>query len=226
MAKPSEIIGQLQHSRIYSLQDLEALGLSRQAVNRYVQQGELVSPASGLFHSNEKQPDINDDLALVAKRYPDAVVALYTAAKFHEITQNESGIIHVFYPIERRRALGMGDRFWLDITTHLTTSSKDLTVGIDTHEVSGVQLKITSPERTIADMWRQSALGTNIGNRQLVVTDEDFYQALGAYLDKNDERASPLVETAVELGFTETALSDFTKTLTAYTNGLQSKNVY
>lgn len=226
MAKPSEIIDQLDRSYIYSLQDLEALGLTRQTVNRYVHLGELASPATGIFYHSEKEHGVHDDLALVAKRYPDAVISLYSAAKFHELTQNESGRIHVFYPADRRRGLALGDRFWLDISTTLTTNPGDLINGVTVHDISGVPVKITTPERTIIDMWRQSSLGTNIGNRQMIVTEEDFYQSLGAYLDDNDERASPLAELAIELGFSEAAASDFMRTLAAYTNGLQSKRVF
>lgn len=219
----ADIIGSLIQNNYYSLADLEAAGLHRQTVHRLVQDGTFESPVQGIFNHRDKEVHPDDDLALIAKRYPDGVLSLYTSARFHNMTQAESGSLHMIHPASRKKALTLGDTFWLEITTLLTKSEKDLTVGICSHQISGVDVKIATPERTIIDMWRQSALGVTKGNRQVIITDENFFQSLSAFSELPGKKVADVVKLAMDLEMSGKSLESFTSTMKTFNSANQSR---
>lgn len=223
MATILERADELVRNRIYNHADLAALGFNRQSVHRLVTAQVLVSPVNGLFHHKERDSHELDDLAFIAKRYPDAVFNLYTAAKHWDITQLESDYIWVEVPASRKKKITMGDNFYTPIRTLLTDRNADLTVGVVDVDINGQTIRMTNAERTVIDMWRMS------GNRHpkgIVVREENLFQTLGAYLEQTDGKSGRLADMFGQLGLGDRAQARFFDFAKTYANGFEAQRTF
>lgn len=123
----------------------------------------------------------NPDLVTVALKVPIGVVCLISALAYHEITTQIPHEVHV--------ALARGAEpprlrhppvrvFWF--------TGRSFTEGIETHEVDGINLRIYSPEKTLADCFKyRNKLGL-----------DTFLEALKFYLAGRRLRVDELKEFA------------------------------
>jgi predicted transcriptional regulator of viral defense system len=103
----------------------------------------------GLYRFAEASPSKYETLAMVSARVPQAVVCLLTALHVHGIgTQSPR---EVWIAIDRKarkpRLEGLPVRV-------VRFSRPMLSYAVETHDVQGVSVRITSPARTVVDCFR------------------------------------------------------------------------
>lgn len=111
--------------------------------------GSLEVVSRGVYRLADSPPLDNPDLVTVATRVPGGVVCLISALAFHEITAQIPHEVHIALPrgAEEPR---------LDhppIKTYRFTGEA-FTEGVESHELDGVNVRIYSPEKTLADCFK------------------------------------------------------------------------
>ncbi|MBD3349725.1 MAG: transcriptional regulator [Candidatus Eisenbacteria bacterium] len=111
--------------------------------------GHLERVSRGVYRLAGRSPLGNPDLVTVASRVPGGVICLISALSFHELTTQ--------IPHEVDVALATGAREpRIDhppIRTYRFTG-ESFTEGVETHEIDGVDVRIYSPEKTLADCFK------------------------------------------------------------------------
>jgi predicted transcriptional regulator of viral defense system len=136
----------LRRSGIMRLRDFQRSGLSKAAVLRLADAGELERIGRGLYALPGREVGESESLVQVAKRVPDGVVCLLTALRLHNLTdQNPS---KVWLAIDRKARQPQLDWPPLEV---VWWSSKLLSFGVTEKTIGGVPVKVTTPAKTVAD---------------------------------------------------------------------------
>lgn len=111
--------------------------------------GTLEVVSRGVYRLAESPPLGNPDLVTVATRVPNGVICLISALAFHELTTQIPHEVHLALPrgTEEPR---------LDhppIKTYRFTGEA-YSEGVETHKLDGVNVRIYSPEKTLADCFK------------------------------------------------------------------------
>ena len=111
--------------------------------------GTLETVSRGVFRLADSEPLGNPDLVTVATRVRNGVVCLISALAFHEITTQIPHEIHAGAP--RGSQIPRLDYppvklYWF--------SNRAYSAGIEAHELDGVNVRIYSPEKTLADCFK------------------------------------------------------------------------
>jgi predicted transcriptional regulator of viral defense system len=134
---------------LLSVPQLQARGITRPQLSRLVAAGYLQRVARGLYALPDYQPSEHSLLARVAQRAPKAVFCLLTALCFHELTTqmpfevwiaigNKAHPPHIDFPPLRV----------------VRFSVLALTSGVEIHMREGVQVRLTTVARTVADCFK------------------------------------------------------------------------
>lgn len=129
--------------------DLTDLGIARSQLSRMVAAGELSRVARGVYTLPNFQGGEHSSLALVATRMPAALFCLLTALRFHDLTAQA--------PFEVWIAIGnktRAPRLDYPPLRVVRFSIDTLNVGIETHLVDGIKIRVTSVARTVADCFK------------------------------------------------------------------------
>jgi predicted transcriptional regulator of viral defense system len=120
--------------------------------------GEVERLNRGVYRLAELPPLAHRDLVSVALRAPDGVICLISALAYHRITTQ---IPHeVYLALPRGRRLSRRDHppvrvFWF--------SQKAFAAGIETHTLDRADVRIYSPEKTLADCFKyRNKIGLDI----------------------------------------------------------------
>lgn len=119
----------------------------------------------------------HSDLAAVAARVPDGVVCLISALSFHELT---SQIPHEIYlAIPRGKEIPRIDYPPVRV---FHFSENTIAAGVETHKIAGVEVKIFTAEKTVADCFKfRNRIGLDVA-----------LEALKMCLSRNGSRAKIL----------------------------------
>ncbi len=134
---------------IVSADDLAEAGLPRRYLSRLARRGELDRVGRGLYALPDRDLTEHHDLAVVARRLPDAVVCLLSALRFHDLTTQA--------PFEVWVALRTGA--WeprpgsVPVRTVRMTPDA-LEAGVEVHDVGPVPVPVFSPAKTVADCFK------------------------------------------------------------------------
>jgi predicted transcriptional regulator of viral defense system len=138
--------------------DLTRSGLSREAVRRLVDRGVMERAARGVYLSPEAARSPHRDLLVAAARVPKGVFCLLTALAWHGLTTE--------MPHEVWLALGLRSRTpSLDAPPLrvVKLSEAVLRAGIEHHEEQGVDLRVFSAAKTVADCFKfRSRVGLDV----------------------------------------------------------------
>jgi predicted transcriptional regulator of viral defense system len=129
--------------------DLETQGLSRVALTRLVKKGLLSRIGRGLYAIPNRTVSEHGSLAEVASKHPQAIICLLSALRFHDLTTQSPFEVWLGIP-NKARAPRM-DYPPLHIVRYTGTA---LTEGAEEHWVDGVQVRVTSVARTVADCFK------------------------------------------------------------------------
>jgi len=131
------------------LRDLVSAGITATTVSRMEKAGELIRLGRGLYQLPDAPASAHHDLAIVAKAVPTGVVCLVSALAFHELTDViPSRVWIAIGPKDRKPSLTYPA---LQIVRFSLAHMKS---GIERHVIDGVDVSITTPARTIVDLFR------------------------------------------------------------------------
>ncbi len=134
---------------ILRLSDLKSHGVHPPTLARLVEEGVLYQPSRGLYEIVGAATDFNHSFAEVAKRAPKAVICLVSALQFHEITLQNARRVWI--------AIGSKDRkpaIEYPPTRVMRFGPMGLSLGVETHRIDSVPVKIFDPAKSIVDCFR------------------------------------------------------------------------
>ena len=121
-------------------------------------EGILEKVSRGVYRLVELKPILNPDLIAISTRVPQSVICLVSALAFHEMTTQ--------IPHEVSIALKRGSRvprLKFPPVSIFLFNEKPFYSGIEIHKIDGVETKIYSPEKTIADCFKfRNQIGMDI----------------------------------------------------------------
>ncbi len=138
--------------------DLQGTGIARSALQRLERQGRLVRMGRGLYALAGADLGEGASIAAVGRRVPNGVVCLLSALRFHGMTTENPSEIWLAIDRKDRRPVIAG----LSLRV-VRFSSALLSVGVETHVIDGVEVRITNQARTVADCFKyRSKVGLDV----------------------------------------------------------------
>ena len=138
--------------------DLERAGISRTQIRRLVDQKVIERVGRGLYRRPEDPLTEKSDLAHAARLVPEGVICLLSALRFQGLsTQNP---FEVWMAIDRSS--------WRPRAQHpplriIYLSGDTLSEGVEEHNAEGVQLRVFSAAKTVADCFKfRNKIGTDV----------------------------------------------------------------
>ena len=148
----------IERHGIMRLSDLKGRGVNPATLSRLVAEGLLHRPSRGLYELADAEIEISHSLAEVAKRIPKGVICLISALQFHEITLQLPRSVWI--------AIGSKDRKPVIDYPPIRTvrfGEKALTLGVETHTIDSVPVRIFDPAKSIVDCFRfRSTVGLDV----------------------------------------------------------------
>ena len=139
----------LRRKGVARSRDLAELGVARTTLQRLESEGALERVGRGLYRLADANLTEFHDLAVAAARVPRGVICLLSALRFHDLgTQN---------PREVWVALAPGDRRPVGESPPLRVvrfSGAALKSGIAAHRIEGIDVRVTSKAKTVADCFK------------------------------------------------------------------------
>lgn len=129
--------------------DLIPLGIPRVSLTRAVRRGQLERVGRGLYGLPGRQVSTHGSLAEIARRVPKGIVCLLSALRFHGLTTQAP--FEVWLAIDNKAVAPRVDYPPLRIVRFSGTA---LTEGVEEHIVDGVNVRITSVAKTVADCFK------------------------------------------------------------------------
>lgn len=167
--------------RPFKTSELVELGMSKMTISRLVSEGRLQRPMRGIYRIPTETEDPNFIWACISKAYPQAVVCLLSAAVYHGLTESMGGTNVLMIP----HSSSGYDEWQIEGGAQFirTRSERDLTQGVEKIIVEKTPVLITSPERTIVDLFRFSSYVDKNGRSSFAIDPEGIQDAIGRYLD-------------------------------------------
>ena len=124
-------------------------GIHRRMLYSMLEAGVIERLSRGLYRLTDLPPLGNPDLVAISLKIPNGVICLISALAYHEVTTQVPHEVYV--ALERgteppRLAHPPVRIFWF--------SGQAFTIGIQTHKIDGIPVRIYSPEKTIADCFK------------------------------------------------------------------------
>lgn len=140
----------LAHERgVLRPKDLTPLGISRHYLAELVRQGLLDRIGRGLYVAADAEISEFHTRAAAARRIPHGVLCLLSALRFHDLTtQNPS---RVWMAIDNKARRPRPHEIPLEV---VWMSGKAFEYGIDVYEIDGVDVRLFSPAKTVADCFK------------------------------------------------------------------------
>lgn len=143
--------------------DLEARRISRQTLYRLEKRGDLVRVARGLYALPDADITTLRSVAEVAKTVPDGVICLLSALRFHKLTTQ--GPPAVWIAIENKSWRPARPPWPVEV---VYMSGPSFETGVENHSVEGVEVKIFSAAKTVADSFKyRNRIGMDIAVESL-----------------------------------------------------------
>lgn len=146
------------HGGQLRLSEALALGLNRYQFYKLRDKGVIEPVSRGLYRLAELPAVSDPDLLAVATRFPRAVLCLVSALAWHELTTQ----------IPRRIDLAVARNSRLPVQDYPPVqgyrfSGKRFTSGIERQDLDGIELRVYSPEKTLADCFAfRNSLGMDV----------------------------------------------------------------
>ena len=126
------------------------LGLSRKSFYGMRDHGDLEQLSRGLFRLRDETPLGHPDFVIVARRIPTGVICLISALAYHELTTQVPHRIDVAVERGTRRPPRI-DYPPVDVHQFARAAFRE---GIEVHELDALPVRIYSPEKSIADIFK------------------------------------------------------------------------
>jgi predicted transcriptional regulator of viral defense system len=138
--------------------DLEKRGVPRAQLYELVRTGRVERQGRGLYVARGHRYTADHALAQVAKRVPGGVICLLSALRFHELTTQLPAEVWLALPEKARRP-----RLDYPRLRVARFSGAALSEGIEGHTVEGVEVRVYSAAKTVADCFKyRNKIGTDV----------------------------------------------------------------
>lgn len=135
-----------------------AAGVSARTLYSLRDRGMIEEVSRGLYRLTELPPIMNPDLVIVGARVPRGVICLISALSFHEITTQIPHAVHI--AVEKGMETPRISQ--PPVSVHWF-SPQTFDAGIEQHSIDGINVRIYSPEKTIADCFKfRNKLGMDV----------------------------------------------------------------
>lgn len=163
--------------KIFRARDIEEqLGISRVYLQRLVEEGKLVKIERGLYGIPNNDFAESQSLIEVAVKVPKAVICLLSALQFHELTTQNP--FEVWIAVDRETRIPKIESV---MTKVFRFAPKMYRAGIEKHLIDGIELKVYSPAKTVADCFRyEKKIGLDVAIEAL----RDTWRKKKATLDE------------------------------------------
>jgi predicted transcriptional regulator of viral defense system len=129
--------------------DLEVHGIGREQLRRLRERGVVEQIGRGLYRLPGADISEHQSLVEAAKRVPQGIVCLQSALRFHGLTTQNP--FEVWLALDRKARLPKVDAPPLRFVRF---SGLALTQGIEQHRLQGIQVRIYSAAKTVADCFK------------------------------------------------------------------------
>jgi predicted transcriptional regulator of viral defense system len=170
-----------RHGGILRTSEILKEGVHPRTLYAMRDKGELEVLCRGTYRLSELEPIDQQDIVTVASNVKSGVICLISALSFHEITTQIPHEIYV--AISRTTAY---PKLKYPPTRFFRFSDDTFRAGIEIHKVSGVEVKIYSPEKTVVDCFKyRNKIGLDVA-----------IEALKFWRKKKNSRIDKLIEYA------------------------------
>jgi predicted transcriptional regulator of viral defense system len=164
--KADRIAGEVRKRKIVRPKDLSSFVGSRSHLSNLARSGRIERIGRGLYRDSTSSISDNETYAELAKRVPEGVLCLSSALRYHELTTENPS--EIWLAIERGAWTPKIDFPPVRIA-HFSEPAFDF--GIEIHPLNGVQLRVYSPAKTVADCFKfRSKIGTETAIQALRAT--------------------------------------------------------
>ena len=140
--------------------DIESMGISRQILYRLYHEGELVRIDRGAYSIKDIKPTEYHTYVAVSVAFPNSVTCLLSALQFHNITTQMPHRVWIALDREADRRSKKNSRLPISIVCF---SGESFSQGIETHKIEGVNIRIYSAAKTVADCFKyRNKIGIDI----------------------------------------------------------------
>ena len=147
-----------KRSSLLLRKDVLAAGLSSAAITSLTRQGTLNRVGRGLYQLADTEAP-NAELVEVSVRQPKGVIVLISALAFHGVGSHRASEIWLQLPINAPTPSSK----WPPLRIIRSRLAAALTEGVETHEIGGHPVRVTSRDRTIVDCFKhRSAVGLEV----------------------------------------------------------------
>lgn len=129
--------------------DLDNLEIPRTTLSRLVDSGRLEKISRGLYALPDRPLSENHQLAELAVRCPQGVYCLLTALRFHQLTTQNPHELWLALPNKAH-----SPRVDYPPVRIIRYSGSALNKGVEIHTVDGVQVRVYSVAKTVADCFK------------------------------------------------------------------------
>jgi predicted transcriptional regulator of viral defense system len=134
---------------VFRPRDVEAAGLSRTALGRLVAAGTIERVGRGLYAPANVKVTQHHTLVEAAKRVPLGIVCLLSALRFHGLTTQNPHEAWIAIDVKARKPVPD----WPPLHV-VRFSGEALTYGVERQVIEGVEVRLTSREKTVADCFK------------------------------------------------------------------------
>jgi predicted transcriptional regulator of viral defense system len=147
-----------KHSPLLQRKDLLGVGLSSAAITSLTRNGTLIRVGRGLYQLTATEAP-NAELVDVSIQHPKGVIVLISALAFHGIGSHRASEIWLQLPINAPTPSSK----WPPLRIVRSRLAEAFTEGVETHEIGGHPVRVTSLDRTIVDCFKhRSAVGLDV----------------------------------------------------------------
>ncbi len=144
-----KIISLARGGGIIRPRDLDAYGIPREYLRRLCVKGILERQSRGIYTLEDIELTQHHSIMQACKRLPKGVVCLLSALRFHNLTTQAP--FEIWMAIDRKARLPKVEGVPLRLVRF---SGEALTVGVEHHMIEGVEVRVYSPAKTIADCFK------------------------------------------------------------------------
>jgi len=179
MTGREKILEYAKQRKVFRASEVEhELGLSRMYLTRLMEEGRLERVGYGLYSLPGNDPIAEQSIVEVAAKVPAAVICLLSALRFHDLTTQNPFEVWIAIPRFVRYPQTVPSR-----TRVFRFARSVYEPGIELHRLDGIDLKVYSPAKTIADcFYYQRKVGLDVciealrdAWRQRKVTMDELY---------------------------------------------------
>lgn len=138
-----------QHGGTLRTQTALELGIHPRKLYQLRDEGKIIEISRGVFQIAEFAELNNSDLVAVSLRVPDATVCLISALSFHELTTEIPHEVYLAIPSGKENP-----KIDFPPVRFFHFSENTISAGVEKHLISGVNVKVFSAEKTVADCFK------------------------------------------------------------------------